>query len=518
MMSTPRVLLVDDEPNMRWTMAEFLKRGGYEVLTASDFDTAMEALDGAEVDAAVVDIVLPGRSGVELLKELGGRATYLPVVMITGEPNPLLIPEIVRAGAYDFIAKPILKEALLKAVSRAVEKKRLVDEKGRLEEEIKRHAAELEERVAARTAELAASRSFLNLVLDSSTEYAIVAIDTKGRITLFNRGAERMFGHPAEEALGREPGDLLGQRDDEDLNRALLTSAREADASGRHETEVRFRRPDGGEFFASVAVTPIRAGGGELVGYLGIVKDLTVERQNAESLRRMQERLAHQEKIAALGRAAAQMAHEVKNPLAGMLLYAMHLRGKAAGKLAESEVALVDKLVETINHLTNTVEHVLDFARPVRLSPRPLDLNSVVADVLQLLEPQASANRIERRLELDERGCGAVLDEASVRSALMNLILNAIQAMPGGGTLRVSTLARGPAALVEIADTGKGMTEEQVAHIFEPFYTTKSQGLGLGLSYAAKVIEQHGGTVAVESRVGEGTTIRVELPREAEVN
>ena len=142
-MSTPRVLLVDDEPNMRWTMAEFLKRGGYEVLTASDFDSAMTALGGPEIDAAVIDIVLPGKSGVELLKELSSRATYLPVVMITGEPNPSLIPEIVRAGAYDFIAKPILKEALIKAVSRAVEKKRLVDEKGRLEQEIKRHAESL---------------------------------------------------------------------------------------------------------------------------------------------------------------------------------------------------------------------------------------------------------------------------------------------------------------------------------------------------------------------------------------
>ncbi|HEU4596994.1 MAG TPA: ATP-binding protein [Pyrinomonadaceae bacterium] len=517
-MSTPRVLLVDDEPNMRWTMAEFLKRGGYEVLTASDFDGAMAALEEPEIDAAVVDIILPGRSGVELLKEVNSRAVYLPVVMITGEPNPLLIPEIVRAGAYDFIAKPILKEALLTAVARAVEKKRLVDEKGRLEQEIKRHAAELEERVAARTAELAEAHSFLNLVLDSSTEYAIVAVDTEGRITLYNRGAERLFGYAAEEAIGREPGELLGQKEDEDFKQTFLAGVRGADASGRHQVEGRFRRADGGELFASVAVTPIRASGGAVIGYLGVIKDLTVERENAERLRLMQERLAHQEKIAALGRAAAQMAHEVKNPLAGMLLYAMHLRNKAADKLAGGELALIDKLVETINHLTNTVEQVMNFARPVRLAPRPLDLNQVVSDVLQLLEPQASANRIERRLELDERGCLAVLDEASVRSALMNLILNSIQAMPDGGTLRVKSLARETSALVEINDTGRGMTEEQVANIFEPFYTTKSQGMGLGMSYVAKVIEQHGGTVAVESRAGEGTTIRVELPREAEVS
>jgi signal transduction histidine kinase len=141
-------------------------------------------------------------------------------------------------------------------------------------------------------------------------------------------------------------------------------------------------------------------------------------------------------------------------------------------------------------------------------------LNRVVSDVLQLLAPQVAASRVEPRLESDGQGCRASLDEASVRSALMNLMLNAVQAMPDGGTLRVRTRAEGATVLVEIEDTGRGMTPEEVANIFEPFYTTKSQGLGLGMPYARKVIEQHGGTVSVESRAGEGTTVRVELPRE----
>ncbi|HEX6182390.1 MAG TPA: ATP-binding protein [Pyrinomonadaceae bacterium] len=384
MTSTPRVLLVDDEPNMRWTMAEFLKRGGYEPLTASDFDSATELLRDTEVDAAVVDIVLPGKSGVELLRELRGREPYVPVVMITGEPNSALVPEIVRAGAYDYIAKPILKDALIKAVARAVERKRLEDEKRRLEQEIKHYAEELEARVAERTAQLVKAH----------------------------------------------------------------------------------------------------------------------------------ERLAHQEKIAALGRAAAQVAHEVKNPLAGLLLYAMHLKTKAAGKLAEGELALVDKIVETINHLTGTVEQVLNFARPVCVTPRPGDLNRVVSDVLQLAQPQMAGGLIEQRLELDERGCRGMLDETALRGALMNLVLNAVQAMPGGGTLSVRTAADGAALRLEVADTGCGMTEEQAGHVFEPFYTTKSQGLGLGMPYAQKVVEQHRGTVSIESRPGAGTTIRVELPAE----
>jgi PAS domain S-box-containing protein len=517
-MSAPRVLVVDDEPSMRWTMAEFLRRGGYEPLPAADFDGALALVGEGEVDAAVVDIILPGRSGLELLRELSGRDAYVPVVMITGEPNSPEVAEIVRMGAYDYIPKPILKEALLKAVSGAVERKRLVEEKRRLEEEIKRHAGELEVRVAERTAELAEAHNFLNLVLDSSTEYAIVATDENGRITLFNRGAEHMFGHAAPEALGQEPCALVGpEGDEEQLRRIFSEGVREADALGGLAVEVRFRRAGGDVFVASVALTPIRKHGGEVIGHLGVIKELTAEREAAERLRGMQERLAHQERIAALGRAAAQVAHEVKNPLAGLLLYSMHLRGKAAGQLPEGELALIDKIVNTINHLTDTVNQVLDFARPINLRPRPSDLNRVVADVLQLLRPQLDAGRIELRVELDEACRRVELDEPSMHSALMNLALNAVQSMHDGGTLTVRTRAGGGVFEVEIADEGRGMSEEQVKNIFEPFFTTKSQGLGLGMPYAQKVVEQHRGAVSIESRPGAGTTVRVRLPGEREV-
>ena len=192
----------------------------------------------------------------------------------------------------------------------------------------------------------------------------------------------------------------------------------------------------------------------------------------------------------------------------------MHLRGKVAGKLAESELGLIDKIVNTINHLTDTVNQVVDFARPVSLRPRPADLNRVVGDVLQLLRPHIEAGRVEQRLELDEAGCPALIDEPSVRSALLNLALNAVQAMPSGGTLAVRTKGEAGSARLDISDTGTGMTDEQVRNIFEPFYTTKSQGLGLGLPYAKKIIEQHGGAITIETRPGAGTTVRVELAGE----
>lgn len=378
----PNVLLVDDEPSLRLTMGEFLKRAGYTVLSAADYESA--AMHKAEdLDVAVIDINLPGKSGIELLKKLYGAEIYVPVIMITGEPNLSVIPEIVRAGAYDFIAKPIVKDVLLNAVGRAAEKKRLTDEKRRLEAEITRHTEELETRVAERTAELVETHK----------------------------------------------------------------------------------------------------------------------------------RLMQQERIAALGRAAAQVAHEVKNPLAGLLLYSHHLKSKI-GESLKSEAMLVDKIVDTINHLTDRVEQILGFARPLNLTRSSGNLNRIVNDVLELLQPQITANKIDVRLSLSDNASSGMLDESSLRGALMNLILNAIEAMPNGGRLSVTSDRTDDTLRLEIVDTGRGISEEEAKNIFEPFYTTKEQGLGLGMPYAKKIIEQHGGAVSVDSRPGEGTTFTIELPAE----
>lgn len=375
----PNVLVVDDERSIRLTMGEFLKRAGYSVLIAADFESAA-MLRSEDLDVAVVDINLPGKNGIELLQKLSSSESYVPVIMITGEPNLSVIPEIVRAGAYDFMAKPITKDVLLQVVGRALEKKRLTDEKRRLEEEIKRHAEELETRVAERTAELV------------ETHKQLVA----------------------------------------------------------------------------------------------------------------------QERIAALGRAAAQVAHEVKNPLAGLLLYAFHLKSKAAN-FSESETYLVDKIVDTINHLNSRVEQILGFARPVNLEVRSENIEDIINDVLDLLRPQLAANKVDVRLALRPE-IYVMADQSSMRGALMNLMLNAIEAMPQGGTLSIGVESTKCTLRLEISDTGPGISEEETKKIFEPFYTTKAQGLGLGMPYAKKVIEQHGGTISLSSRLGQGAKISVVLP------
>jgi len=229
------------------------------------------------------------------------------------------------------------------------------------------------------------------------------------------------------------------------------------------------------------------------------------------------EKLVHSEKIATLGRVAAQVAHEVRNPLAGLLLYSEHLKGRLNGKVSDGEVELVDKIIHTVNNLTSTTEQILNYARPIKLAPQKVDLNSVARDVVQLLSTEISNNRVETQLDLSDSPVVGMLDEASIRAAILNLVLNAVQSMPNGGRLTVSTGRDGEELWLAIRDTGTGMSPDQINKIFEPFSTTKSRGLGLGMPYAQKIIEHHSGRILVHSELKKGTEVRLELPVHTEL-
>ena len=271
---------------------------------------------------------------------------------------------------------------------------------------------------------------------------------------------------------------------------------------GTQNAENRYKLEQRGEhFFISMAVDLI------VVSML-----LAIVSRKQQRLMAANEQLAHQEKVATLGRVAAQVAHEVRNPLAGLLLYSEHLKTKLDSKTQNGEAQLVDKIIATINNLTATTEQILNFARPVTLAPKRLDLNGVAQDVVQLLSTEIAAHGVETKLELDSSPVIGMLDEPSLRAATLNLVLNAVQAMSKGGLLTISTGTTNGKLCMEIKDTGSGMSPTQVKELFEPFHTTKSRGLGLGMPYAQKVIHQHGGEITVESRQGEGTRVKIELP------
>lgn len=229
-------------------------------------------------------------------------------------------------------------------------------------------------------------------------------------------------------------------------------------------------------------------------------------------LREKQEALLRSDKLATVGRMATQIAHEIRNPLSAIGLNTELLAEEIAGAGREEALRLCEAIGKEVDRLEEVTEQYLRFARPMETRLSRDDVGVVVRDLAQFVAPELAAMGIELRLELPEH-LPARIDEPQLRQALLNLVRNAKEAMPEGGTLTLGARARsGGEVEILVEDSGEGMSEEAVRRIFEPFFTTKKSGTGLGLSLTQQIVQQHGGRLECESTPARGTTFRVVLP------
>lgn len=235
--------------------------------------------------------------------------------------------------------------------------------------------------------------------------------------------------------------------------------------------------------------------------------------------RQLAERLHFAERSTALGRLAAAVAHEIRNPLNFISLSIDHVRGKLAPedtRRREDFERILSGVKDEISRLNRLVVEFLSFGKPMRLDTRPCSLERVLRDVAALVDHKARDQGVVLSVASEPALPEIVADPELLKTCFLNLMINAADAMPGGGTLSV-TLSRGEkdggdALVVTVRDTGHGMTPEEIAAAFEPYFSTKDTGLGLGLALTRKIVEDHGGTIALESQPGRGTTCRITLP------
>jgi two-component system, NtrC family, sensor kinase len=238
----------------------------------------------------------------------------------------------------------------------------------------------------------------------------------------------------------------------------------------------------------------------------------------AASLDRQQRELRSAERLAAVGRISAQITHEIRNPLNAIGLNAELLAEELArlSPVPREASALVAAISRETDRLEGVAEEYLKFARLPRGTPVPLDLDELVGSLLDFVGPELAAAKIGVLREFAPALPRVEGDEAQLRAVVHNLVRNSREAMAGGGTLTVRTRQADGAVELEIADTGGGMAPEVLARIFEPFYTTKERGTGLGLAYARRIVTEHGGSIRCESAPGRGTTFALRLPARPE--
>ncbi|HEX8366631.1 MAG TPA: PAS domain S-box protein [Allosphingosinicella sp.] len=358
------------------------------------------------------------------------------------------------------------------------------------------------------------SEQRFRMLVQGVHDYAIYMLDPDGRVTNWNSGAERIKGYKAEEIVGRHFSQFYTEQDRAggEPQRALETALRE----GKYEREAWRVRSDGAQFFAHVVIDPIYNDEGELLGFAKITRDITERRKAQIELEEARNALFQAQKLQALGELTGGIAHDFNNLMTVIRGSADLLR--RADLSDDKRRRYLEAIVETADRAAALTGQLLAFSRRQRLAPEVIDLN-LRLDAFGEVVGRTLGGQIEVKLELADSLWLTEADATQLETSLLNAAINARDAMPGGGTLtiRTSNAAEpdGDFVAVEIADTGTGMEEEVLNRAYEPFFTTKpvGKGTGLGLSQIHGFAAQSGGRTELKSKRGEGTTLRILLPR-----
>jgi PAS domain S-box-containing protein len=366
---------------------------------------------------------------------------------------------------------------------------------------------------------LARERTFLE-TLFNAIEDGVLVLDEQGRVIYFNRAVTQLLNWPPEEVEGRPITDFLPELDWQGI---LAKKAEGGARVARHEFEVSYPRPMFLRLYAAPLDGESRGGSGMAL----ILHDATEARQKTfEAI--------ESERLHSLTLLAASVAHEIGNPLNALHIHlqlmsreVQKLRhpaaaagrsraGRASAVEAAEAVLKIEHYLDVakgeITRLDYIVTQFLQAIRPSAPKLADASLNEVVRETLELLRPELDNRRLNVQEKLARRLATARMDAGQIKQALVNLIKNAMQAMPPGGTLTIETGQNTEEVWVSVADTGGGIAPDQVNQIFEPFYTTKKKGTGLGLMIVQRIVRQHGGHIELESRVGQGATFRIWLP------
>jgi two-component system sensor histidine kinase PilS (NtrC family) len=440
------------------------RRGGLLVASASSI------LYGALLDLEYYQLLLP----------IGGRQ------FSSLEPQGVYVLYLILVNMMAFYLVAILSSYLAEQIRRKEEelKKRIIDY--RQLERLYKHIVQ-------------------NVVS------GLVTVDETGRVTSFNRMAEEITGRKFEEVYQEEIDSLFPGLS------AWRHTLEENPGGGVNRLhplrwETRFQRKDGASLILGFSISPLKDSSDREMGNIFIFQDLT-------RLREMEEHLKRADRLAAVGKMAAGIAHEIRNPLASISGSIEILKEELVSSPQNQQ--LMGIVLREVNHLNTLIADFLLFARPFSPGKEKIHLNSLIEEILQMFTRGPDFNRrirLETQFEDDLHIQG---DPHQIRQVFWNLFINAAQAMPGGGTLRVE-LRKGSSphapsggrivGEISVIDSGTGIGEEELEKIFDPFYTTKERGTGLGLSIVYSIVEGYGGKVTVQSRKGKGSVFSVSLP------
>ena len=502
----PKVLIVDDEPRMCDSLKVLLSSQGYETQIGHNGKEAMECLSKDSFDLVLLDIVMPDMTGHQLMDYINNQDQETVVILMTGHASVDSAVESLRRGAYDYLTKPFDFDQLLKRVGNALDQSRLKKEhelvSGKLELTEKRYQ-----------------------YLVNASPDIIYTLNADGTFTFVSGAVESLLGYKSNQLVGQHYTSIVFE---DDMGKAKYHfDERRTGARATTGVELRLKRlrdlSSQNGYLAielkamGVYDRPIDQEDKEYRGTYGVARDIT-------DRKRLEAQLLQAQKMKAIGTLAGGIAHDFNNLLMGIEGHTslMFLDADADHPYFD-HIKGIEDMVKRGAYLT---KQLLGFARGGKYEVRPTDLSELIRKSSEMFGRTKKEIRIHRKCEEDVRTVS--VDRTQIEQVLLNLYVNAWQAMPRGGDLYIraenialdENAARplgarpGNYVKVSVTDTGVGIDEETQQRIFEPFFTTKEigRGTGLGLASAYGIIKNHGGIINVYSRKGQGTTFNIYLP------
>ena len=501
------ILVVEDDTLVAKALGLSLRRENYDVQIARNIDEALELLHAAPVDVVVTDLLMPGGTGLDLLKRIEGLLPDVPVIIVTADQSVEAAAEAVREHAFDYLTKPVSREALSSTVARAIEARKTKvsrrDEAERLKEEHRQLAIRHQ-----KTAML------LSILYNQAVE-GILVVDAEGRLVDASESFVALVGRPLYDLLDVNVRELFEPHPTEgDIQDRIVALAASAASQVHWRGEVTVRAGRGRRLPAkmslSVCETPAVD---DSSGRTRYVMALLYYETAYEQLSR---HLQQADRLATIGLLAGSAAHEIKNELGPLLGYLSMIE---RGGKDPVESGMIGIMRDSVRRVHEHVEQILEPLRPRVRTRGAVVLAESIDGLLALLKRAGKLKRINLVVDKSDEEVVVHADKDEVHQIALNLVTNAIDALGDGaggdrGTIEILMRYEGMFGVLQVTDEGQGIPEDLRARVFEPFFTTKgSAGTGLGLPVVHDIVRSLKGRVTLDKNRERGTVVTVRIPR-----